>query len=88
MNKPTAQPLNERMLTVMAQEYTKSQNMTISLVLKDGTKRTGIYKDLVVNPLNNLLFKGVQFIKLQTTKQEHDIVYLPITLVDTVEWSY
>jgi len=87
MSESRAQKLTPGMLEIMAQPDMKSSGLLIKLVLKDGSKRDGIYKNLVVNPLNRHEFKDIQFVVFEV-KKEHDTVYLPITLIDTIEWSY
>lgn len=88
MTKPAAQPLNDKMIALMLEDATKTSKLTIKLFLKDGSIRKGIYLDLVENPLKRHEFKGRLFIVLEMTRDDHDIVYVPTTLVDTVSWSY
>ena len=72
----------------MSEQDLKEAGLSFTLFLKDGSKRTGVYLDLVVNPLNNTMHKGEQFIKFSTNKPEKDlIVYLPVNDVETIEWS-
>ncbi len=87
MNESRAQKLTPGMLEIMAQPDLKNSGLLIKLELIDGSKRVGLYKDLVVNPLNRYEFKDIQFIVFEV-KKEQDIVYLPITMISTIEWSY
>jgi len=80
--------ISERMLTQMARQEIKDAGMRLAVNLTNGTRRTGTYLDLVVNPLNHPEFKNVQFIKFRTHRPERDlIVYLPITQIATIEWG-
>ncbi len=82
----TINTLTPNMLNVMTWDKTKAAGLQIKLTLKDGSKRRGVYLDLMPDPLHRLEFKDVLFIKFRT-KQEDMIVYLPITLIDTIDWA-
>lgn len=80
--------IDKRMLEIMRSPETKAIGLSVSLMLTDGSKRQGIYQDLVINPLNQPGLKNVEFIKFVTNKPEKGlIVYLPLTEVDTIEWA-
>lgn len=77
------------MLEVMSRPEIKGAGLIMEVMLNDGTKRKGVYVDLVENPLNNPSFKGVQFAAFMIDKPEKDTkVYLPVPLIATIEWSY
>lgn len=84
-----AQTINSNMLEVMARPDVKAHGLHLQIEIKDGTKRTGTYCDLVVNPMKRPDFKDVQFIVFKTNKPEAGLtVYLPITQIATIAWSY
>jgi predicted nucleotide-binding protein (sugar kinase/HSP70/actin superfamily) len=81
--------IDPAMLAVMRKPEVKGSGLKIKLQLVDGSARTGFYEDLVINPLNNVSFKDVEFIVFTTNKPEPGLkVYLPITQIATIEWSY
>jgi len=79
--------INPKMLEIMSRPATKEAGLSVRLVLKDGTKRKGIYMDLGPDPLKRYDFRNTEFITFRVNKGEHDIVYLPLTLIATIEWS-
>lgn len=82
------QQITDKMLATMGQQEIKDAQLVIKLNLKDGGRRSGVYQDLVVNPLNHEGFIDVPFVKMKVFRPEKGlIVYVPITNVDTVEWS-
>lgn len=83
-----AKPLTEDVLTLMKQDATKEAGLIIKLTLKDGSTRRGIYQDLMPDPLNRIEYKGILFIKLFVKRDNNMTVYLPVSSVATVEWSY
>lgn len=81
--------LDAKMIEVMLRPEVKASELTVRLELKDGSRRTGIYKDLVSDPLNRYDYKDTMFIKFETNRPEKGMLsYLPITLINTIEWSY
>jgi hypothetical protein len=82
------QILSDQMLNLLDQPQFKEAGLVMELVLKDGSKRNGVYMDIVVNPLNNTMHKGERFIKFRTNTPERDLlIYLPIKEIATIEWS-
>lgn len=80
--------LNETMLNVMSKPEVKEIGLKITLTLVDGSKRTGIYQDLVTNPQGHFDFKDTQFVKLLTNKPEKGLtIYMPTTQITSVEWD-
>ena len=76
------------MMEQMCLPEVKATGFTVHLELKDGSKRVGIYLDLVSDPLNRYGFKDTQFIKFKTNRPEKDtIAFLPVTQVATIEWA-
>jgi hypothetical protein len=83
------QAVTEEMLTMLDNPSLKEIGLTLVVELKDGTKRKGIYVDLVVNPMNNPDYTDVKFLVFKTNKPEKDtLVFLPILHIATIAWSY
>lgn len=80
--------LTPTMLKVMEDDNTKTMGLTIKLVLKDGNKRKGIYRDLVIDPMKRPEFKDDLFVKLEQTVKDHDTIYIPISQIATIDWAY
>lgn len=79
--------IDQTMLEIMNMPDTKKAGILVHLTLKDGSKRTGIYKDVMPDPLNRVEFKDQQFIKFEA-KKDGMISYLPLSQIDIIEWSY
>jgi hypothetical protein len=91
MSKEVIAPTNvltPRMLELMADPLTKEMGLIVKLVLKDGSKRKGIYKDLVLDPLKRYEYKDDLFVMLEQTVKEHDTIYTPISQIATIDWAY
>jgi hypothetical protein len=87
MGKPIV--FDNKILTIMQAAETKSMGLKLKLELVDGTKRKGIYSDLIYDPLNRVDYKDTLFIVFITNQPEPDTkVYLPINMITTIEWSY
>lgn len=81
--------LDAKMIEVMLRPEVKASELTVRLALKDGSRRTGIYKDLVSDPLKRYDYKDTLFIKFETNRPEKGMLsYLPVSLINTIEWSY
>ena len=84
-----ATAINPKMLEVMSHPETKAHGLHLQMTLTDGTKRTGIYTDLVSDPLKRVDYKDVQFIVFRTNQPEKGLtVYLPLTQIAQIAWSY
>lgn len=80
--------LTPRMLELMADPTTKEMGLIIKLVMKNGAKRKGFYRDLVIDPMNRYEYKDDLFIKLEQNVKDRDTIYLPISQVATIDWAY
>ena len=49
--------LDAKMIEVMLRPEVKASELTVRLALKDGSRRTGIYEDLVSDPLKRYDYK-------------------------------
>jgi hypothetical protein len=82
-------PINPKMLELMSHPETKACGLHLQIIMKDGSKRTGTYVDLVLDPLNRVDYKDTQFIVFKTNQPEAGLkVYLPLTQIATIAWSY
>ena len=82
------QPINDQMLTVMKHPQTKEAKFNLSLELVDGSKRQGVFVDIVRDPLNRIEFKDTEFLVFLSNRPEPGMkTYLPLTQIATIEWS-
>jgi hypothetical protein len=80
--------VTEKMIALMHRQELKDAGLNIAITLNDGTRRTGQYKDLVINPLNHPDHKNKLFVKFVTHRPERDlIVYLPLSSIAKIDWA-
>ncbi len=80
------QPITPEMIETMSSDEVKQIGLRVRLRLKDGSNRTGIYKNFCKDPSNRYDFRDAEFIQFEDG-ETHDLVSIVITEIIEIAWS-